>query len=231
MVASTTMMVLLPVWYDNSTDNEISTNEINEHNKKGRVDLSLFFIRSRLIPCHSLDMTEENHSNKNKSPTEYDKIVQEFRNHLNTRAKDLIPRMYEALKQDGYDKDQAREKIEKDWLNVWTKKTIRDNLPSEVVREYKREMTSDIEDKNLLQVNTDGRQEVSRPNNDIPTKPVSNPTTVPSSDSGSDEHDYSFDVTTVQAAKIYQCARDGIRLILHTKGMYVVDVRDVRSKR
>jgi len=179
-------------------------------------------------------MTTGQKSNNQNKVSEYDKIVQELRNKLNVHAKDYVPKMYEALSNDGYDADQAREKIEKDWLNVWTKRTIRDNLPKEAVREYKRETISNIDDKKIpIQVSTNGSQEPEQEHSGdyMPSEKTgysfSETYVAPMEQK---EEGWKFiDVSPLWRGKFIQCARDGIKVAIRYVGDDIVEVLDIKE--
>ena len=71
---------------------------------------------------------------------EYDKLLEEVRTKIiplnqtiRTTAKEYIPKMYQALCQEDINltPQDARERIEKDCIELWSKRTILDALPDE----------------------------------------------------------------------------------------------------
>jgi hypothetical protein len=54
------------------------------------------------------------------------------------RARDFIPRMYDALKKEGLSSRDARDRIEKDCIQFWGKRAILDALPSEAKNQKMR---------------------------------------------------------------------------------------------
>jgi hypothetical protein len=69
--------------------------------------------------------------------TEYDKLLEEARtkaaNFYRSTAKEYIPKMYQALRTENPNltPEHARDRIEKDCINIWSKRTILDALPDE----------------------------------------------------------------------------------------------------
>jgi hypothetical protein len=69
--------------------------------------------------------------------TEYDKLVEEVRTKAeafrSSTAKEYIPKMYRALRNESptLTPEDARDRIEKDCVDVWSKRTILDVLPDE----------------------------------------------------------------------------------------------------
>src|SRR5215210_3026025 len=69
--------------------------------------------------------------------TNYDVLLGEakmkFKNFQQTTAHTYIPRMYEALRNENSNTtaEDARDRIEKDCLGIWSKRTILDALPDE----------------------------------------------------------------------------------------------------
>jgi hypothetical protein len=68
--------------------------------------------------------------------TEYDKLLEDIRakaEAFKSAAREYIPKMYQALRDENPDitPEDARDRIEKDCINIWSKRTILDALPDE----------------------------------------------------------------------------------------------------
>jgi hypothetical protein len=68
--------------------------------------------------------------------TSYDILLDEARTKAATfraTAKEYIPRMYDALRSEDHDMspEDARDRIQKDCINIWSRRTILDSLPDE----------------------------------------------------------------------------------------------------
>lgn len=79
----------------------------------------------------------EHNTDTNKNLSKYDRLWLEIRDKLNFTAKDYVPQMYDALKQDGYTPKEARDKIKRDALNIWKPETIDKWIPEEAKQEVK----------------------------------------------------------------------------------------------
>jgi hypothetical protein len=68
--------------------------------------------------------------------TEYDKLLEEARvkaEAFKSAAREYIPKMYFATRNENphLTPEDARDRIEKDCINIWSKRTILDALPDE----------------------------------------------------------------------------------------------------
>jgi hypothetical protein len=68
--------------------------------------------------------------------TEYNKLLEDARvkaEAFKSAAREYIPKMYQALRDENPDltPEDARDRIEKDCVNIWSKRTILDALPDE----------------------------------------------------------------------------------------------------
>jgi hypothetical protein len=64
--------------------------------------------------------------------TEYDKLLKDAREKVEafkSTAKIHIPKMHHALRNENLKPEDARDRIEKDCINIWSKRTILDALP------------------------------------------------------------------------------------------------------
>jgi len=120
---------------------------------------------------------EESNQEENKNLSEYEKIWEEIRNKINVTAKQYVPTLYEALIKDGYTPKEAREKIKKDSINIWSEKTV-DNYISEDAKEPIKVLAGKLgqekkKDTNLLTQMEAEQSPVSQ------TKPISASISVP----------------------------------------------------
>lgn len=73
----------------------------------------------------------------------YDELLAEARKEaegFRKKASEYVPKMYEALRKEGVDPHDAKDRIEKDLVGTWTKDTIRRLLPEE----YKNPEAKDL---------------------------------------------------------------------------------------
>jgi len=76
--------------------------------------------------------------------TNYDELLHEvkttFETFRRTTAHDYIPKMYEALRRENLNitPEDARDRIEKDCISIWSKRTILDALPDEAKNQEKQ---------------------------------------------------------------------------------------------
>lgn len=76
--------------------------------------------------------------------TKYDDLIEEFKE-ATAQAGEIIPKMYDALKEEGLSQEDARDRIEKDLLPFYSKRWIRACLPEEAVHKEKANKPKDAE--------------------------------------------------------------------------------------
>ena len=87
--------------------------------------------------------------------SEYDDVIREIRDMHQKTASTLIPKAYSALIAEGLEPFDARDKIEKDLIDIFSKRTIRRNLPEEAKHvEMKRERPM------IAVVTNEGKQDI-----------------------------------------------------------------------
>lgn len=84
--------------------------------------------------------------------SEYDIMIKEIRDMHQKTATILIPKAYDVLINEGLDPMSARDRIEKDLLDIFSKRTIRRNMPEEAKHVEKTR-------KNLITITNEGRQQ------------------------------------------------------------------------
>src|SRR5262249_36071173 len=88
--------------------------------------------------------------NQNKK-TSYDELLQKIKSEYTNRAKELIPQLCYALKNEDHSlsKEDIRDRIKRDLNDFWSRTTIQENTPEEFKDNEKQEATQTIDgDKN-----------------------------------------------------------------------------------
>ncbi len=123
--------------------------------------------------------------------SEYDDLLIEVKKKVHSLAKEYVPKLYQALREEGLSQEDARDRVEKDCIPIWAKETIRKWMPEEAknpnvvdaakVREQKKKIVvsdptnsssfslTEPESKRLVQVTNDGTSRVEDDSKPIPT--------------------------------------------------------------
>lgn len=89
--------------------------------------------------------------------SDFDEIARTKENFKNSAEK-RIPDLCSALKEEGYDKDQIKDKVEKDTMCYWSKETIAKFIPDEFKNIKRVEAGKKNRAKQLVTVKNDGQQ-------------------------------------------------------------------------
>lgn len=95
-----------------------------------------------------------NPTNEDESATSYDDLLKEVRTRVadfqKSTAREYIPRMYTELRNEnfGMTPEDARDRIEKDCVGIWLKRTILDALPDET-KDPKKQKAGRLRQKKL----------------------------------------------------------------------------------
>lgn len=106
-----------------------------------------------------LTMAEVNSQDNDKNTSPYDEFLRQLKEHHKLVAKESLQRLYELLKLEDplMSKDDMYDRIMKDCLEIWQKKTIQDNMPDELKdRERQESGRKGVEKKKEITVTTSG---------------------------------------------------------------------------
>lgn len=100
-------------------------------------------------------MTAETVSQIKNKKSPYDELLQRIKTEHQTRAKELIPKLcYTLEKEDPWlSKEDIRDRIKHDLIDIWSRDTIQKNIPEELKNEAKQEAKKKADEnrKNVIE--------------------------------------------------------------------------------